>query len=167
MIPNEVIPCALDVMSTKVHTIGSDMPLADITAFLLKHCISNAPVVDIDAGHKRLIGFISERDCLAGLTNESFFGSPAPKQTAATLMRKHPVCVAQETDLFALASILVSHGFRHLPVTRDGELLGVVSRRDILRAVEEYYRNLVLQTNLQHAPIDVHEVMNHRFLVSR
>ncbi len=167
MIPTQKIPTAVDFMRADVRTISADMSLADITKFLLKHEISNAPVVETKEGRTRLVGFISERDCLAGLTNESFFGSPAPNQTAATLMRRHPICVAPETDLFALASILITHGYRHLPVTKDDELLGIVSRRDILRAVEQHYRNLVTQTTHERFPPDVHQLMNHRFLVSR
>jgi len=167
MLPPEKVPFAEDVMQTKVHTIHPDMPLDEIIMFLLKHEISNAPVVIPQAGRPRLVGFISERDCLAGLANESFFGSPAPKQTAATLMRKHPICVAPETELFALASIFISHDYRHLPVTRDDELLGIISRRDILRAVEKHYCSVVSKYTSEHFPPDAHLLMNHRFLVSR
>ncbi|MCA9159671.1 MAG: CBS domain-containing protein [Planctomycetales bacterium] len=167
MIPTEKIPIASDFMRSNVHTISADMPLAEIITFLLMHEISNAPVVEAREGCQRLVGFISERDCLAGLTNESFFGSPAPMQTAGTLMRRHPICVAPETDLFALASIFVSHGYRHLPVTSGDELLGIVSRRDILRAVEKYYRKFVSQNSRERFPPDLHQLMNHRFLVSR
>ncbi len=163
----ENIPCASDFMRVQVHTINADMSLDDVTSYLLKHEISNAPVVENRGGRQRLIGFISERDCLVGLTNESFFGSPAPKQTAGTLMRRHPVCVAPETDLFALASIFESHDYRHLPVTQDDYLLGIVSRRDVLRAVDKYYQLLVRQNSRERFPPDVHELINHRFLVSR
>jgi CBS domain-containing protein len=167
MVPAKEMPVASDFMRANVYTISADMPLGDITSFLLKHEISNAPVVETVAGIQRLVGFVSERDCLAGLTNESFFGSPAPKQTAATLMRRHPICVAPETDLFALASIFISHGYRHLPVTKGDQLLGIVSRRDVLRAVEKYYRQLINQSTHEHFPPDVHLLINHRFLVSR
>lgn len=167
MLPAEDLPVASDFMRTNVHTIHSEMPLADITNFLLKHEISNAPVVETTQGFQKLIGFVSERDCLAGLTNESFFGAPAPQQTAATLMRRHPICVGPETDLFALASIFISHGYRHLPVTEGDQLLGIVSRRDILRAVEKYYRQLVSQSAQEHFPPDLHLLINHRFLASR
>ncbi len=163
----ERIPLAADFMRTQVHTIHPDMPLDEIVKFLLKHEISNAPVVIPQAGRSRLVGFISERDCLAGLTNESFFGSPAPKQTATTLMRKHPVCVAPETELFALASIFISHDYRHLPVTRDDELLGIISRRDILRALEKHYCSVLNKHTSEHFPPDAHLLMNHRFLLSR
>ncbi len=163
----ERIPIASDFMRTSLHTVNPDMPLGEIIKFLLNHGISNAPVVVTDDGRRRLVGFISERDCLAGLSNESFFGSPAPNQTAATLMRKHPVCVSPETELFALASIFISHDYRHLPVTKDDELVGMISRRDILTALEKYYRKVVNKQTLDHFPPDLHLLMNHRFLVSR
>jgi CBS domain-containing protein len=165
---SEEIPLAADFMCTKVHTICPEMPLDEIIQFLLKHEISNAPVVEHQTGgHPRLVGFISERDCLSGLTQESFFGSPAPKQTASTLMRKHPICVAPETELFALASIFISHDYRHLPVTRGDELLGIISRRDVLQAAEKHYRRVAGKSTAEHFPPDPHLIMNHRFLVSR
>lgn len=166
MIPTENPPVASDFMNRRVHVVGPDMTLREVTQFLLKHEVSNAPVVDQRDGNRRLVGFISERDCLAGLSNESFFGNPAPAQTAETLMRKHPMCVSPDTDLFALASIFVSHGYRHLPVTNDQELLGIVSRRDILQALDSYYSKYVDESTRDRFPPDLKQLMYHRFLVS-
>jgi hypothetical protein len=97
MFTAEKIPLASDFMRTKVHTISPEMPLDEIIQFLLKHEISNAPVVERQAeGHPRLVGFISERDCLSGLTQESFFGSPR---------RSRPQPPSCESTRFALPRI--------------------------------------------------------------
>lgn len=163
----KALPQAREFMTSHVHTVPPEMPLADVVAFLVKHAISNAPVVEEDgAGHRTLVGFVSERDCLEFLANEMFFGSPAQPQTARTIMKRHPVCVEPTTDVFTLASIFVSHGYRHLPVVEDRQLVGIVSRRDILKALDGYYRDAIRQREAERFPPDVHEIIHHRFLVS-
>lgn len=159
-------PRAADFMMRHVCTVTPGMPLGDVIQTLLDHHTSNAPVVETQDGKQRLVGFISERDCLAFLANEVFFGMPSPPQTARTIMRMHPICVAPDTELFTLASIFVSHGYRHLPVVENDELLGVVSRRDILRAMEAYYQVTLAAREKRREPPDLREVINQRFIVS-
>lgn len=167
MIDPQEPPLAVDFMKRPVHVVTPEMPLAQVIRLLLKHQVSNAPVVEEQVGKQILVGFISEHDCLAVLSNEAFFGSPSPQQSARTIMRMHPVCVTPETELFSLVSIFVSHGFRHLPVVNEGALLGIVSRRDILRAMETYYDHAIEDRDRQRFPPDLTKIVNHRFLVDR
>lgn len=135
---HQPLPKAIDFMTTRVQTVATDMSLQDVVAFLRKHEVSNAPVVtQNEAGQSMLVGFISEGDCLERLSNEVFHGNPAQPQTVGTMMKRHPVCVEPETDVFALASIFVNHRYRHLPVVEQGVLRGVVSRRDILEPIRK------------------------------
>ncbi|MEZ6063680.1 MAG: CBS domain-containing protein [Planctomycetaceae bacterium] len=159
-------PRASDFMKTHVKTVSPDMPLDKLIPFLLDHRVSNAPVIETAGGRKKLVGFISERDCLAVLSDESFFGSPSPPQTARTIMRRHPVCVTADTELFTLASIFVNHGFRHLPVTDGDTLLGIVSRRDVLRAMNDYYDHSLDEKHRRRFPPDLSQLIYHRFLVA-
>lgn len=158
-------PTARDFLHAQVYTVPPDMSLAEVADFLLRHEISNVPVVEHQAGRPVLVGFISERDCLEHLSNEAFYGSPAMPQTAQTIMKRHPVCVSPETDLFTLVSVLVHHGYRHLPVVEDQELLGIVSRRDVLRALCEHYREAIKQRDEQRFPPDLRQIINQRFLM--
>lgn len=159
-------PTASDFMTRHVECVSPELSLAAIIEFLERHEVSNAPVVKERDGRKMLVGFISERDCLEFLANESFFGCPAPPQTAETMMRKHPVCVQPETELFTLASIFVNHGYRHLPVVKDGELLGIVSRRDILRAMNDYYQREFRDRDREKHPPEVAEMIQQRLIVT-
>jgi len=160
------VPSAKDFMTRQVESIPPEMALEAIIDFLDRRDVSNAPVVEEQAGRKRLVGFISERDCLEFLANETFYGSPAPPQTAATIMRKHPVCVQPDTELFTLASILVNHGYRHLPVVEDGELLGIVSRRDILKAMNDFYRREFRDRERERHPPVLSDMIQQRLIVT-
>lgn len=82
-------------------------------------------------------------------------------------MKKHPMCVGPDTDVFTLSSIFVNHGMRHLPVVDDeNHLLGLVSRSNILKALERYYSAENEDWKREHFPPDLHQIINHRFLVS-
>ena len=166
MSKTKATPLAKDFMTKHVHTVAPDMPLADVVSCLLKHKISNVPVVEKKDGGEILIGFVSEGDCLEFLSNELFYGNPSPPQTARTIMKRHPVCVTPDTNLFALASVFVNHRLRHLPVVEDQNLVGIVSRRDILKATDDYYRNLMKQRDKDRERPDIREIMYHRFMVS-
>lgn len=160
-------PTANEIMNVHVHSVAPQMHLADIVTFLLKHELSNAPVVRIDGIKKNLLGFISEGDCLEFLANEMFYGNPSPSQTAETIMKKHPTCVSPDTDVFALCSIFMNLRLRHVPVVdADQNLLGIVSRRDMLRSLDAYYRDWTRASDRERFPVDVHKIMNHRFIMT-
>jgi CBS domain-containing protein len=161
------ISTAREFMNRHVHTVVPELPLSEVVATLLKHRISNAPVVDENSGSPpQLLGFVSERDCLEHLCNELFYGSPAPPQTAGTMMRRHPVCVSPDTDIFALTSIFENHGYRHLPVVEDGRLLGIVSRRDVLAELDRRSREVARTRERLHEPPDLREIIKQRFHVT-
>lgn len=159
-------PTASDIMNPHVHTIGPELGLADIVKFLVSHDISNAPVVQQEGARRILMGFVSEGDCLEFLGNELFYGNPSPPQTAETIMKRHPVCISPETDMFTITSILTNHRFRHLPVVQDQELLGIVSRHDILKSLDKYYHERDNSQDRKRVPVDLHKIMNHRFIVT-
>lgn len=158
------VPRAGDFMNRKVETVQQNQSLADVTNFLLTHKLSNVPVVDkTDGPSPKLLGFISEQDCLEHLSNELFHGRTEQAQTARMIMKRHPVCIDADTDLFTLASIFVDHGYRHLPVVEGEQLLGIVSRRDILKAIDAHYRASFLKQQSEHFPPDRSMFENLRF----
>lgn len=158
-------PKVSDFMCSHVKTVTADATLESVVQFLLTQKLSNVPVVSNEpSGKSRLLGFISERDCLAALTQESFYGSPSPVQTAGTIMRGSPVCVTPENDLFSIASIFINHQYRHLPVTEDGILLGIISRRDVLKGIADYYQKYGAVKLKESFHPDTHLLMYHRFI---
>ncbi len=162
------IPNAQALMNRRLHTVTPEMTLWEIVTALTHYKISCAPVVNpTEEGRELLVGFVSEQDCLEFLTNEMFYGNPRPPQTGGTIMKKHPICVSEETDVFSLSSIFVHHGMRHLPVVdEENYLLGLVSRHDILKALEHFYDATDEEWRVEHFPPDLQLIMNHRFLAN-
>ena len=165
MMPIKSAPTASDMMDCTIHSIGLEMRLDEIVAYLIQHELSSVVVVRQDGAKRRLLGFLSEADCLECMGNELFYGNPSPTQTAATIMRKHPTCVTPSTDLFTLTSIFTSHRFRQMPVVENDNFVGMVYRRDVLKAVDSYYRDYMSFKEHERSPIDIHQIMNHRFTV--
>ncbi|QDT89972.1 CBS domain-containing protein [Gimesia algae] len=160
-------PCAADFMNRHVEVVTQEMTLTEVIRFLLKHKVSNAPVVEHQDEKHMLVGFVSERDCLSALSNELFFGNPSPAQTVRTIMSAHPICISPETELFSIVSIFVSHHLRHLPVVENGILMGIVSRHEILAAMETYYDHSLHNQEHERLLRDTSQSLNLRFLIDR
>lgn len=157
-------PMAEQIMTRRLVTLSPETMLEQATRTLLENQVSNAPVVNVDNDRRILVGFISERDCLEYLANEIFFANP--DQTVAAVMKRHPVCVSPNTDVFTLASIFTQHNYRQLPVVaEDHELVGIVSRRDVLQALEQYNNAAVADKNAAKNRPDLAKLVNHRFII--
>lgn len=126
------LPATREFMTREVIGVTPEMDIYEAIGLLLEHRISGAPVVVADAGGKRLVGIISEKDCLSILTNGAFYGpSGGPVEQYMSI---NPKTVSPDTDIFTVAGIFIAKRYRRLPVVQDGFLVGVVSRRDVLDA---------------------------------
>jgi CBS domain-containing protein len=132
------IPTARDVMTTALVTLHPDTTLFDAIRLMLKNQISGAPVLD-ETGH--LAGMFSERNCLQVLTAGEFYSDDLREEgTVGNYMTQEFESVGPEIDIYSLSQRFLTHAVRRLPVLEDGELVGQVSRRDVLRAMEELGR---------------------------
>jgi CBS domain-containing protein len=139
---------AKDVMTTKVVAVTPDMPVNAIAALLLERHISAVPVIDED---RRLLGIVSEGDLMRrGETARrrswwlATFGqaedlarefTKTHGQRAKDVMTRDVVTVTEETPLADIAALLEQKGVKRVPVVRDGRLVGIVSRADLLRGL--------------------------------
>ena len=128
------IPVARDIMTTKLVLLRPHMAVAEAIRLLLRHKISGAPVVGEDG---RLLGMFSEFDCLRALANEEFHEDHDEEQLVGKLMSRTGHTIPPELDLFRIAHAFVSLNVRRLPVLDAGKLIGQVSRRDVLRALDK------------------------------
>jgi CBS domain-containing protein len=139
---------AADIMVTEVITVSPDTPLPEAARILLERRISGLPVLDGTA----LVGVISESDLMRRieigterrrswwlelmtspeLKARDFVRSHATK--VADLMSRDVIAVGENTPLREIASLLERHGIKRVPVMRDGRLVGLVSRSNLLQA---------------------------------
>jgi CBS domain-containing protein len=144
------VPTASEVMVRKLVSLRPDMPVSEAIALLLKHMISGAPVVDPDG---RLLGLLSEFDCLRALTSSEYnLDAHDDLVTVADLMTEPCHTIPPEMDLFAIAHEFVTLRVRRLPVVDGEELVGQVSRRDVLQAEVELQAKLLKQKSYPDYP---------------
>jgi CBS domain-containing protein len=129
------LPVVREYMARKLLTLKSDTKILDAVAFLLKHKISGAPVVDND---KHLIGVISEKDCL-NLLAKGVSGN-VPHGSIAEFMTTEVETISPDMDLYYAAGLFLKRNYRRFPVVEDSVLVGQISRRDILRAIHYHLK---------------------------
>ena len=123
---------AEDCMVRELVTAHPETDAYDAIALLLKHRISGMPVVD-EAG--KLVGVLSERDCLKTLLDAQYHNLPTA--LVKDLMSTDIRTVSPETDILKIAELFLHEKFRRLPVVDKGLLVGQISRRDVLRAIQK------------------------------
>lgn len=116
---------ASDIMSRPVISVHGDTPVAEAVVLLIQHGFASLPVVDDD---DQVVGIISESDALAS-------GSACRGRTATVeaLMTTPVEVAAPDTDVAELARRILAGHLRSIPIVQHGVLVGVVSRRDLLR----------------------------------
>lgn len=118
---------AEDVMTKNVVSVDQDGTVEQAIRTLLEHRISGAPVTD---GAGNLVGIISEFQLLEVIYEPEMRTAPVSR-----LMTRDVLTVDEQTTLSDVANLFVVHRIRRVPVMRDGKVVGLISRRDLLRCV--------------------------------
>jgi CBS domain-containing protein len=132
---------------------------------MLTHHVSAVPVVDAD---HRPLGLVSEGDVMRHFSAqfqskraewlrklaEGETLAPAflaeirlNQQHARAIMQTAIISADQEASLAELADLMLQHGIKRVPILRDGVLIGIVSRADVVRAVVENLEKLLEPTD--------------------
>jgi CBS domain-containing protein len=122
-----------DVMNLRLVSVGPEETVQVAIARMLEENVGSVAVCD--AG--RLVGIFTERDVmrLAGQEGGLVDANIADVMTTAV------ITVTPEDDLLAAAQLMAQKQIRHLPVVQDGNVLGLVGIRDVLRVlVEQLWR---------------------------
>jgi len=127
-------PSVEQYMATELTCFAPDDDIVEATRVLLERHFSGAPVVD---GDGRLVGVLSKKDCLAIIYGTAYHGDWGG-QVQQYMSRRIEHIDAGSSIIDAAEKFLESN-FRRFPVLRDGQLVGQVSRCDILRALDELY----------------------------
>lgn len=131
-------PLARAFMIENVVSFRPDTPIERAIDVLVQRGFSGAPVID-ETG--TVIGVLSELDCMKLVADNHFHQEGAAIQTTVEhLMTRNVLSIEPDTDLFAVAHKFITTGVRRLPVLDHGKLVGLVSRRDLLRAIRDFVR---------------------------
>lgn len=114
-----------EIMTDQVFTTTSDTPVAQVAASMLKGRFGSAIVMD----GSWLSGIFTERDVLRAAAS----GSDLTSSAVSEWMTSDPVTAEADMDADDATEVMMSRGFRHLPVVEEKSLIGIVSLRDILR----------------------------------
>jgi len=113
------------VTAAKKNTIGRDLAVK-----LLSGMYSGLPVVD---NNGKVIGVVSEFDLLKAIKE----GKKLEQVTAEDIMSKNPICVSENTPVEEVIDLMMKHNIIRVPVMRNDNLVGVISRCDILSSIVE------------------------------
>jgi len=143
---------AIDVMTPNVITVDPDTSVQGLATLLSERGISGARVVDSNG---RMIGIVSEGDLLHrtelgterhGERRQSWwldhFASGEAREyvkshgrTVKDIMTRDVVTVTEETNLADVATLLETNRVKRVPVIRDGKVVGIISRANLVRAL--------------------------------
>ncbi|HEX6554057.1 MAG TPA: CBS domain-containing protein [Ktedonobacteraceae bacterium] len=123
---------AQDIMTRKVYTIRSDASAQEAAQLLDQHRISGLPVVDKGSD---IIGIVTEADIISKVDKEGL--------RVSDIMSTEVTSVNEETPVSEIALLLTERKIKRVPVVRDGKLVGIVSRADIVHAVAQ--GNLIIR----------------------
>ncbi len=131
---------AADIMARSVVTLSPGMDIYGAMQLLLKKKISGAPVVDPEG---RLVGVLSEKDCLKVLAGGALDGLPEGK--VSDYMTRSVESITPTTSIYDIVHGFLQAHFRRLPVVdQTGRVVGQISRRDVLVAIESIRDNSYL-----------------------
>ncbi len=116
-----------DVASSAVVAVGPAQSLRVATQLMAKHRVGSAVVQDAE----QLVGILTERDVLNAVAS----GAEAETVTVQEIMTADVVTVGPDWDLVEAAAEMARRRIRHLVVYEGGQLLGVLSVRDVLPAL--------------------------------
>jgi len=117
------------IMTTHLVTVRPDASIDEAIQVLLAQGISGLPVVDHDG---RLVGVITEFALLAVT-----YDKRVKNHTVSQHMTREVITVDVNDAVSRIADLCIVHRVRRVPVTENGRVIGVIARRDVLRALVE------------------------------
>ena len=124
------------ILSTKqsgIITIQSTQTIKEAASLLSKHNIGALIVQDAS---QNLVGILSERDIIHLISQHD----KATLLPVSSAMTTDVITGSPSDDLMSLANTMTEKRFRHIPIVRDNELMGMISIGDILKVQRDQYR---------------------------
>lgn len=141
---------ARDIMSAPVISVTGDTPIVEVAQLLVRHGISGVPVLAADG---RLVGIVSEGDLvrrieigtdrqpswwlrlLGGSEEQARDYVKTHGRTVSDVMSRKVATVSEKAGLAEIAALLERRHIKRVPVVRGKEVVGIVSRANLLQAI--------------------------------
>lgn len=129
-----------EIMTRSVATVHTDTPVRLAVELMSERCVTSLPVLDED---DRVVGIVSEVDVIrhrmphdprSHLRREEHEQSD-PARLVRDIMSDMVVCLTENADTADLAALMVDNNVRAIPIVDGARLVGIVSRRDLLRTL--------------------------------
>ena len=120
-----------DYMTVNLTTFSPDLDIMQAVRKLIEQRISSAPVVDRQGN---LVGILSERDCVKVAMDTCYHGNP--EGLVSDYMTSEVRTIEGDVNILELAQKFVEKPFRRYPVVDNNRLVGQISIRDVLIALE-------------------------------
>ena len=130
-----------DIMTTPVFTVRQEAPVQQAVDLLTARSVTALPVLD---NFGALVGMVSEGDLLrhrvpsdptAYARRDLARAAQRAASAVRDVMSRHPVTTTADADVAVVAEVMLQRDVRSVPVTEGRRVVGIISRRDILRTV--------------------------------
>lgn len=118
-----------ELMSKPTCFVDAETTLAEATTMMGEQRVGSALVMDSD----QLVGILTERDIVRAMST----AHDAPARPVVEWMTKNPITTTGDTPVREALRTMVEGGFRHLPITEGEAVVGVLSMRDIAKALAD------------------------------
>lgn len=128
-------PPVTDYMVKNLITFSPNTPIDEVIESLLKNRITGAPVLDKDG---QVVGIIDDKDCLKMVYGSAYYNLPSGREEVGAYMSDIMMFIKDDASIVEAANIFLQTTFKRLLVrNHQGQLIGQISRRDILRAIKD------------------------------
>ncbi len=137
----------LRVKGSRLLSIEPTGSVADAAATMARENLGSLVVLE----HGRMIGMLTFHELLRALAAR---GGALGELKVAEIMARNPVTATPDMEVNVLRRTMIETGARYLPVLQDGRLLGVISFRDVAKAVleEQDFENKMLKGYIKNWP---------------
>ncbi|MDI6892562.1 MAG: CBS domain-containing protein [Actinomycetota bacterium] len=136
---------AKDLMTKEVITVKKEAPVRETIDLLLKNRITGLPVIDKTG---KVLGIVSESDLVYKLetmlpttsywADRKKFKEERWKMMATTageIMSTNLIYATEDAPIEEIATLMLEKRIKRLPILRDGKLVGIISRADVLKSI--------------------------------
>ena len=123
-----------DALKPGQYRVHPDTPFAEVVDLMVRREVRALPVV---GEQYEVLGIITSGDALDRVVNERAGAPDREKLFARDVMTRAVLCVSEDQPLVEAANTMVNRDVEQLPVVRDGEFVGFVTRDTVLRTLHE------------------------------